>query len=89
MIERIPVLLAAAGIAALAVAALIKPTRAAEAESRSSPTHILLVCQPGGADCKPRGRPMGETACLLDMASEALARELPTGTWLACRPVRR
>ena len=83
---------AALGVAAVVIG--VGPARAAEREDRYPPTHQLLVCEPG-KDCERRGRPMGATACNLDLASERMTAGLPSGTWLACvrvgerRPVTR
>lgn len=55
-----------------------------EAE-RYPPTHQLKECRPGEI-CKVRGRPMGETACLLDAAS--LASVAPKATVIKCERVK-
>ena len=76
-----------AAMVSVGVIALVRggcpSARAAEVEPPSPRTHQLTVCQPG-QDCERRGRPMGATACSLDMASERMLAGLPSGTWIAC-----
>ena len=60
--------------------------RAAADHDRSPATHQLWSCT-GNTTCKPHGRPMGQTACLLDAAS--LANTLPSGSKVACHRVKR
>lgn len=87
----ISALMAAAGLAALAVFAPL----AKAADSKSPPGWTLWECPPVPGVCRVRGRPLGKTACLLDMASLAIV--VASGTRLACisitekpnaRPVR-
>ena len=70
-------LMAAAGLAALAVFA---PLAKAAEGSKSPPGWTLWSCTDGV--CRQHGRPLGQTACLLDLAS--LANVLPKGSRLAC-----
>lgn len=62
-----------------AVEALAEP-------DRSPPTHMLWVCE-GAVSCRPRGKPQGQTACLLDAAS--LANTLPSGSKVTCHRITR
>lgn len=78
----------AAVIAAGAAILVIGVARAAETEGRSPPTHRVVVCLPNGV-CEERGRTIGETACQLDAASVRLVADLPKGTRIECRRVRR
>lgn len=58
--------------------------RAADDVGRSPATHQLWSCT-GNVTCKPHGRPMGQTACLLDAAS--LANVLPAESKVACHRI--
>lgn len=55
-------------------------------EPESPRTHQLVECA-YHSPCRPRGRPMGETACKLDAAS--LANVLPKGSRTTCERVKR
>lgn len=68
----------AAGVFALAYAA---PRARAAEEPPGHRSWQLWQCTPGEA-CRTRGRPLGRTACLLDLAS--LTNVLPTGSRVAC-----
>ena len=59
--------------------------RAADDVGRSPATHQLWVCT-GAVSCRPRGKPQGQTACLLDAASDA--NVLPKGSRVACHRVK-
>jgi hypothetical protein len=56
--------------------------KAAADHGRSPATHQLWVCS-GEVSCRPRGKPQGQTACLLDAASEA--NVLPKGSRVSCQ----
>lgn len=60
--------------------------RAAADHDRSPATHQLWVCE-GAVSCRPRGKPQGHTACLLDAASEA--NVLPKGSRVSCQRVAK
>lgn len=55
-------------------------------EPESPRTHQLIECA-YHSPCRPRGRPMGETACGLDAAS--LANVLPAGSRTKCERVKK
>lgn len=56
--------------------------RAGAADSKSTPGWQLWAKEPGEPEWRMRGRPLGQTACLLDMAS--LTSVLPSGSRVAC-----
>ncbi len=60
--------------------------KAAADHGRSPATHQLWVCT-GAVSCRPRGKPQGQTACLLDAASEA--NVLPKGSRVSCLRVTK
>lgn len=60
--------------------------KAAADHDRSPATHQLWVCA-GTVSCRPRGKPQGQTACLLDAASEA--NVLPKGSRVSCLRVAK
>ena len=77
-------------LAGVALTTIFAPRARAAVEGlvepdRSLPTHQLWSCS-GATTCKPHGRPMGQTACLLDAAS--LANTLPPGSRVACHRVK-
>ncbi len=71
--------LTAAGIAALALAA--PRATAAENEPQGHRSWQLWECEPG-KECRMRGKPLGKTACLLDLTD--LSMKSPRGVRLAC-----
>lgn len=69
-------------LAGLIMVATFAPrAKAAADHDRSLATHQLWVCA-GTVSCRPRGKPQGQTACLLDAASEA--NVLPKGSRVTC-----
>lgn len=60
--------------------------KAAADHDRSPATHQLWICT-GTVSCRPRGKPQGQTACLLDAASEA--NVLPKGSRVTCQRVAK
>lgn len=77
----------AVALAGLIVFTIYAPrARAADDVGRSPRTHQLWVCT-GTVSCRPRGKPQGQTACLLDAASEA--NVLPKGSRVTCQRVER
>lgn len=50
-------------------------------------THQLVVTVPG-FQTKVRGKPQGEVACKLDMASERMTGGWPDGTTFECRDLK-
>lgn len=74
-------------LAGLIVFTVFAPrARAAADHDRSPATHQLWVCT-GTVSCRPRGKPQGQTACLLDAASEA--NVLPKGSRVTCQRIER
>ena len=61
-----------------AVEALVEPD-----ETR---THVIMECKPN-QPCAPRGRPVGQTACNMDITGVAITAE--KGTRLQCVRVKR
>lgn len=88
MIERIPWIIGGLGVAAFVAAWFCGPVRAAESEGRSPPTHRVVICTPSGV-CEERGRTVGETACQIDAASVRLVADVPAGSRVECKRVRR
>lgn len=78
----------ARAILAIAAALVATQASAAEPEPLSPRTHQLTVCLPD-APCERRGRPMGETACALDAASERLLAGLPKATKISCERIKQ
>lgn len=58
--------------------------KAAADHDRSPATHLLWSCSTDGP-CRSHGKPLGQTACLLDAAS--LANVLPKGSRVKCERV--
>lgn len=75
----------AVALAGLIVFTVFAPrAKAAADHGRSPATHQLWVCD-GAVSCRPRGKPQGQTACLLDAASEA--NVLPKGSRVSCQRI--
>lgn len=77
----------AIALAGLMLFTMFSPrARAAADHDRSPQTHQLWVCT-GQTSCRPRGKPLGHTACLLDAASEA--NTLPKGSRVWCARIEK
>jgi hypothetical protein len=59
---------------------------AAADHDRPTATHIILECKPN-QPCRERGRPVGKTACDMDITGVAITAE--KGTRLQCVRVKR
>jgi hypothetical protein len=66
---------------ALIVVTCAPRARAAADHDRSPATHLLWSCQQDA--CRSHGKPLGQTACLLDAAS--LANAMPKGSRVTCQ----
>lgn len=60
--------------------------RAADDVGRTPRTHIILECKPN-QPCRERGRPVGQTACNMDIIGVAITAE--KGTRLQCVRVKQ
>ncbi len=49
-------------------------------------THVIMECKPS-QPCAPRGRPLGQTACTMDITGVAITAE--KGTRLKCERVKK
>ena len=70
---------------ALIVVTFAPRARAAADNDRSPATHLLWSCQDNA--CRSHGKPLGQTACLLDAAS--MANVLPKGSRVTCQRVAK
>lgn len=55
-------------------------------EPNDTRTHVIMECKPN-QPCAPRSRPMGQTACTMDITGVAIFAE--KGTRLRCERVKK